>query len=272
MGANRSILRVRSPRLKFPQTFDLARNDQVFVAAKRDAMLGREALSPFGDKVHMRAVAQNFARRADRIGDALDTAHAAGAQSGAVHDERIELHLAVAIEKAAATRVEGLVVFHDDHSFLDRIERRSTAFEHPPARSHGVAHTVEMSFHHVIRNGPGAAMNDQNRIVQGKSSGETEMLGRTSASLEIRSGLGGRGSSCSCPATSRSNRNKSKASDRSVRPTRHLRGLPGLVRQCVRAFGPGVGVADAMDHGDRGQHGDHPKHRRHHIEQGSDDH
>ena len=50
--------------------------------------------------------------------------------------------------------------FHDDDRFLDRIERRPAAFQYPPTRSHGVAHTVEMSFHHVIWNGPGAAMND----------------------------------------------------------------------------------------------------------------
>ena len=172
MGANRSALRVGSPRLEFPQTFDLARNDQVFIAAQRDAMLGREALRPFGHKVHMRAVAQNLARRAYGIGDALHAAHASAAQRGAVHDEGIELHFAVAIEKAAAAGVESLVVFHDDDSFLDGIERRPAAFEHPPARGHGVAHTVEMSFHHVIGNGPGTAMNDQNRIVQeGSSSG-----------------------------------------------------------------------------------------------------
>ena len=82
------------------------------------------------------------------------------AQRGAVHDERIELYFAVAIEKAAAAGIKGLVVFHDDHGFFDGIKRRSAAFEHPPARSHGVAHAVEMSFDHVIRNGPGAAMND----------------------------------------------------------------------------------------------------------------
>ena len=104
--------------------------------------------------------------RAARTGlrNALNTAHAAAAQGGAIHDERVELHFAVAIQKAAAAGVEGLVIFHDDDSFFDRIERRPAALEHAPARSHGVAHAVEMSFHHVVRNGPGAAMNYQNRI------------------------------------------------------------------------------------------------------------
>ena len=109
--------------------------------------------------------------RAARTGlrNALHAAHASGAQGGAVHDEGIELHFAVAIEKAAAAGVESLVVFHDDDGFFDRVERRAAAFEHAPARGHGVAHAVEMSFDHVVRNGPGAAMNYQNRIVARRS-------------------------------------------------------------------------------------------------------
>src|SRR6185312_4856211 len=141
-------------------TLDLPRNDQVLVAAQRDAMLGRETFGPFCHEVHVRAVAKDLARRANGIGNALYAAHASAAQGGAVHDEGIELHFAVAIEKAAAAGVESLVVFHDDDRFLDRIERRPAAFQYPPARRHGVAHAVEVSFHHVIGDGPGTAMND----------------------------------------------------------------------------------------------------------------
>ena len=61
-----------------------------------------------------------------------------------------------------------------DHGFFHGIERRPAAFEHPPACGHGVAHAVEMSFDHVIRNGPGAAVDDQNRIVQEESSSGNE--------------------------------------------------------------------------------------------------
>ena len=86
------------------------------------------------------------------------------------------MHFAVAIEKAAAAGVEGLVVFHDDDGFFDRIERRTAALEHAPARSHGIAHAVEMGFDHVVRNGPGAAMNYQNRIVQEESSGRMSTI------------------------------------------------------------------------------------------------
>ena len=76
---------------------------------------------------------------------ALNAANASGAQGRSIHDEGVELHFAVAIEEAAATRVESLVVFHDDHGFFDRIERRPATFEHAPARGHRVAHAVEMA-------------------------------------------------------------------------------------------------------------------------------
>ena len=132
-------------------------------------MLCGEALRTFSHKVDMRAVAQNLASGADGIAKPLDAADASGAQGRAIHDEGVELHLAVAIEETAATCVESLVVFHDDHGFFDRIERRAATFEHAPARSHGIAHAVEVGVDHVVRNGPCAAVNHQNRIGQEKS-------------------------------------------------------------------------------------------------------
>ena len=136
-------------------------------------MLGRETLRTFGHKVHVRTVAQDFASGPDRIAQPLYTADAACSQRGAIHDEGIELHFAFAIEKAAATGIESLIVFHDDDSFLDGIERRATAFKHTPARRHGVADAVEMRFDHVVGNGPCTAMDDQNGIGrQEESSGK----------------------------------------------------------------------------------------------------
>src|SRR5438477_85294 len=132
--------------LKSAQALDFTRDNQIFVVAQRDAMLGCETLRTFGHKVHVRTVAQDFASGPDRIAQPLYTADAACSQRGAIHDEGIELHFAFAIEKAAATGIESLIVFHDDYSFLDGIERRATAFKHTPARRHGVADAVEMRF------------------------------------------------------------------------------------------------------------------------------
>src|SRR5258706_11567481 len=127
-------------------------------------MLGSEPLRAFCDKINVRAFAKNFTGSANRIRDTLNASHAPGAQSSAIHNEGIELDLAVAIQKAAAPGVECLVVFHDGYGFFDRVERRSAAFEDAPSGGSAVADAVAVSIHHVIGNGPGAAVNDKNGI------------------------------------------------------------------------------------------------------------
>jgi hypothetical protein len=94
----------------------------------------------------------------------LHATHASGAKGGPLHDQRVELHLGFAIEEATAASIEGLVVFHDHDCFLDGVECRASAAEHLPAGCSGVADAVEVSLNHVIRNGPGASMDNQNRI------------------------------------------------------------------------------------------------------------
>ena len=109
-------------RLIFPQALHLARDDEIFIAAESDAVLGRKALGALGDKIHVRAVAKNFAGSANRVAQALHTSNAAAPEGRPIHDEGVELHLAVAIQETAAARVEGLVVFHDDYGLFDRVE------------------------------------------------------------------------------------------------------------------------------------------------------
>jgi hypothetical protein len=109
-------------RLVFLQALNLARNDQIFVAAEVDAMLCGKALCAFADEVNVWTVRKNSSRGANGIANALDAPDSTGAQARAIHDEGIHLHAAFAIEEAAAARVEGLVVFHDDDCFFDGIE------------------------------------------------------------------------------------------------------------------------------------------------------
>src|SRR5437899_5498193 len=165
----------RSFCLILAQALDFARDDQIFVIAQRNAVLGGELLGAFADKIHVRTLAENLAGGAHRIAQPLDTADASGAERGSVHDERIELDFAVAIEEAAASGVEGLVVFHDDDGFLDGIERRAAAFEHAPSRGQRVGHAAEVRVDHVVGYGPSAAMNDQNRMSWQEVSPESAM-------------------------------------------------------------------------------------------------
>src|SRR5437899_8333480 len=99
--------------LVLAQALDLSRDDQVFVFAECDAVLGGELLCTFPHEVNVRALAENFARGAHGIAQTLDAADASGAERSSVHDEGAELDLAIAVEEAAASGVEGLVVFHD---------------------------------------------------------------------------------------------------------------------------------------------------------------
>src|SRR5580698_10495284 len=127
-------------------------------------MFSGEALRAFAYEIYVRTFTQNFSRSAHRIAQALDAAHAAGAERRAIHDEGVELYLAIAIKKAAATCIESVVVFHDDDRFLDCVERRAAAFEHAPSRSERLVHAAQVSVDHVIGHGPGTAMNDEHRI------------------------------------------------------------------------------------------------------------
>ena len=107
-------------------------------------MLRGESLRAFRHKIHVRTLTQNLSRRPHWIAQSLHASHAACAQRSAVHDQRIQLHLAVAIQKTSPAGVEGLVVFHDDDGFLDRIQRWAAALQHAPARGQRVAHAMQV--------------------------------------------------------------------------------------------------------------------------------
>src|SRR3981189_1771762 len=109
MGNCRSenVLRmICAARQIFPQTFDFARDNEIFVPAKRDAVLRGESLRAFGNEVNMWTLAEDLAGSADRICNALDASYAPSPQSTAIHNEGVELDLAVAIQEAAAAGVE----------------------------------------------------------------------------------------------------------------------------------------------------------------------
>src|ERR1700691_638859 len=131
-------------------------------------MLDRELFRASADEIHMRTLAQNLPCRANWITQALHATHASGPKRRTIHNQGIQLHLAVAIQKAASTRVEDLVVFHDDDRFLHSIKSRTAAFQHAPARRDSVAYAMQVSVHHVIGYGPGATVNHKNRISRQK--------------------------------------------------------------------------------------------------------
>ena len=149
-------------RLERPQPLDLARNNQVFIFAEGNAVLLSESLGSFRNEIHMRAVTQNLARRPNRIRNVLDTSDATRAEGCSVHNEGIELDFAVAVQKAASPGVESFVVFHNHNCFFSGIERRAALLEHAPTRGRGILHAVEVSLDKIVRNGPGATVDEEN--------------------------------------------------------------------------------------------------------------
>jgi hypothetical protein len=127
-------------------------------------MLGGKALGTVGYKINMGTVAQDFSGGANWIAQALDATHAAATQGRTVHDKSIELNLAVAVQEAAASGVEGLVVLHHDYGFFDRVQGGTAAFEREPSGGNGIAYAIKVRFNHVIRDGPSSAVDDKNWI------------------------------------------------------------------------------------------------------------
>src|SRR5262249_16138977 len=148
----------------FAKALDFTGNNQGFILAQRNAVRGGELFRAVGDKVDMRAFAENLARGPHRVGDVLDASDAACAESAAVHDERVELNPSVRIQKAATSGVEGLVVFHHDDSRFHGIERRPTLLKHAPTLRGGVAYALQVVVDNVVRHRPGAAMDYQDGI------------------------------------------------------------------------------------------------------------
>src|SRR4249920_3024298 len=111
------MLRRRTPCgfcLVLAETLNFSRDDQVFILAECNAVLGGEPFRTFADEIDVRTLAENLARGAHGIAQALDTSHASGTERCAIHNEGVELDFSVSIQKAPSTGVEGLVVFHDD--------------------------------------------------------------------------------------------------------------------------------------------------------------
>ena len=123
-------------------------------------MLRRKALRSLAYKINMRTLAQDLPCRAHRVTQMLDASHSTCAKRAAVHNESVQLHSSILVQKAAASCVEGLIVFHDDDSFFDSVQRRAAAAQHVPPRGQRIAHTIKVRVDHVIGHSPSAAVYD----------------------------------------------------------------------------------------------------------------
>ena len=102
-------------------------------------MAGGELLCAFCDEVDVRGLLEDEAGGLDGVAEALDTGDAAGFHAVAVHEEGVELDAAVGGEEAAATGVEGGVVFKDGDGGFNGVEGGTAAGEDAVAGFEGVA-------------------------------------------------------------------------------------------------------------------------------------
>ncbi len=112
----------------------------------------------------MRALVEHQPRRLDGVGQALHAGNASGAQVFPVHQQCVELHASVARQKRAATRIEGLVVFHNRDRSLDRRDRAAALFEYRIASIERAGDPALMGADFVVRHGPGAAVNQKDGL------------------------------------------------------------------------------------------------------------
>ena len=90
----------------------------------------------------------------------------APAGGGAVHQPGVEVGAAVAVEDAAAPRIERAVGFHRRYGRYGGVERGSAPFQHRAARRDGPREPVEVGRALGVGDGPGAAVDEQRRAAR----------------------------------------------------------------------------------------------------------
>ena len=147
--------------LGLSEAFALAVEDKLGVVDEGHTVGGGELLGSLGDEVDVRAFVEDEAGGLDGVAQALDTGDSAGAEGVAVHDEGVELDAAVAGEEAATSSVEGGVVFEFGDGGFDSVDGGGSALEERLAGLEGVKDSLLVGLEHVVGDGPGSAVNDE---------------------------------------------------------------------------------------------------------------
>ena len=94
------------------------------------------------------------------IQQAFDAADASGLEGCSVHDERVQLHTAIAIEESSASGVEGFVVLQRGDRLFHRIQRGCAAFERLPTGGGSSLNACPMGWACFVGNGPCATVHN----------------------------------------------------------------------------------------------------------------
>jgi hypothetical protein len=138
--------------------------DQVFGRAEREAVFLGEFFRAGSDEHHVLAVFEHAAREADGIVDVFYGGDGARFQRRAVHEDRVELDLAVGIKMRAEARVESGIVFQNYDAGFDGVNRGAAGRENFPSGFERALHAGAAVFDGFVGDVPSAAVNDQGRL------------------------------------------------------------------------------------------------------------
>jgi hypothetical protein len=163
-------------RLSLGEALTFAIEDELAVVDEGHAVGVCESFCAFSYKVNMGALFEDKARGVDGIADAFDAGDATGFHAATVHEERVELDAAIGGEEAAATGVEGGIVFEDGDCGFDCIDCGTAAGEDFVTDLEGVAHACFVGGGRFRGDGPGATVNEEGWIVGGRLRAHSDMV------------------------------------------------------------------------------------------------
>jgi hypothetical protein len=117
------------------------------------------------DEINVGAFFEDETCGLNGIAEALNTGDATGFHAATVHQEGVKLNTAVGSKEAAATGVEGGVIFENGDSGFDGVESGAAEGEDLVASFEGVADAYFMVGRGVGGNGPGATVDQESGIV-----------------------------------------------------------------------------------------------------------
>lgn len=111
---------------------ELAGHGQVGQLTRPEAHLGRKALRTTGHQENMLALLHDCTREPDGVLNKLHAGDGTDPEILTIHKARIQLDLPVGVEKGATPGVERVIIFHDNHGRLHRIEGGAAGRQNGP--------------------------------------------------------------------------------------------------------------------------------------------
>jgi len=147
-----------------PPCSALTIDDEVFRGAKWNPIFGGEFFRTSADQHHVLAFFVHPPGQTNRIGDAFDGSHGAGFERGAIHQNGIELNLAIAIQMRADACIERGIILEENNGRFDGVNRLAARTENLPTCFEGGADALPAVLDCFVRYVPGAAVNDEGRL------------------------------------------------------------------------------------------------------------